>query len=464
MSVAVIGAGIAGLAAAHALAEAGEAVTVLERDAVPGGVVRTARAGGFLLEAGPESFLTTKPEALELCHALGLADRIVHLRPGLGVGVWARPGLIPLPAGIRLLPTRIGPLLRSPLFSAREKVRMAADLVLPRASGAGDETLGSLVRRRLGQAALDRLAAPLVAGIYAADPDSLSLEATFPHLLAAEREAGSLIRGLAARAPAPGPPPFATLADGLGTLIDGLVARIGPARIRTGTTAAALEATEGGYAVRLADGETVPAAAVVVAVAPHAAARLLAGLAPAAAEALESIPSVSTAVVSLGYRAAEIPPLEGSGFVVARDRPAAITGCTWSSSKWPGRAPEGHALLRAYLGSAVAPLDPGAADGTLVEAVRRDLEAAMDLRAEPVLTRVDRWPRAMPQYRPGHRARLAAIEAALERHPRIALAGSGYRGVGIPDCIAQGRAAAERVAAGPLPKMSYRPFTASRVS
>lgn len=445
MKVGVLGGGIAGLAATWALARGGHAVTLLERDPRVGGKIRTLTRAGFRFEAGPDSFLTTKPHALELCRALGLEDELVRAAPG-PTYVWSRGRLYRLPRGTRLLPTRLGPLLASDLLTPLEKARAAFDLFLPGGGGEGDESLASLVGRRMGRAVVDRIAAPLLAGIHAADPERLSVHATFPALRDAERSHGSLMRGLGAQAePAPSAPPFATLAGGLERLVERLVASLTGVDLRTDSEVTALIRHGSGWRIAAGGAPEIDAEAIVVAVPSWAAAPLLAPHAPRAAALLGAVEWVSTAVVTLGYHAGDAPPLAGHGFVVARDQPARITGCTWVSAKWPGRAPEGTVLLRAYLGHAGDPLELAASDEALAALARADLARAIGLAAEPILVDVARWPRAMPQLEVGHLARLEAAERELARLPRIALAGAGYRGSGIPDCVAQALRAADLV-------------------
>ena len=452
MRIAVVGGGITGLAAAYALR--GHDVTLLERDARLGGKILTERIDGFLLEAGPDSFLTTKPQAVALCRELGLADRLTGTNPGRTVYVLSRGRLHPLPDGLMLIaPTKVAPFLRSRLFSLREKARIAADLFLPPRAADRDESLAAFVRRRLGQAALDRIAAPLLAGIYAGESEQLSLRATFPQLLDLEKKYGSLIAGMLAqrRRTAVSPstdgrlPLFMTLDDGLDRLVDRLAASLQGVDVRTGTGVAALSRSASGYSLHLDTGDRVRADAVMLTTPAYVTADLLDALAPDAAALLRQIPYASTATISLGYRQQDLPPLDGHGFVVARGEGRRITACTWASTKWPARAPGGYGLLRAYVGSAGDPEVLEGSDDEIIQIVRGELAAAMGLQARPVLTRVVRWPRSMPQYTLGHLDRLAAIERALSRLPGIVLAGAGYRGIGLPDCIRQGRAAAARV-------------------
>ena len=457
MSVVVVGGGITGLVAARDLAAAGVPVTLVETGARLGGKILTERIDGFLVEAGPDSFLTTRPAAVELCRELGLGDRLVGTSEPRAVFIRHRGRLVPLPEGLALvLPTRLRPFLTTPLFSPREKLRMGLDLFLPRATLDGDDSVGAFLRRRLGNALVERLAGPLVGGIYGTDVDRLSLLAVMPQLRAAEHAHRSLL--LAGRA-GPGAPRgpnggsaaslFQSLAGGMGELVDALRAALErgsqPADVRTSTVVEALEPTGGGHLVRLSDGSTVQAEAVVLAAPAPAAARLLEASVPAAARALRTIPFGSSVAVTLGFPEDALPrPLRGHGFLVPPDEGLAISACTWSSAKWPGRAPEGFVLLRVSFRYPDAAL-LGATDETLIGMARTDLARSMGLRGEPSMTHVARWPHAMPRYTVGHLDRVRAARAALAATPGIALAGASYGGVGLPDCVAQGRAAAAQV-------------------
>lgn len=461
MNVVIVGGGITGLAAAHALvARAGDRpaqVTLVEAAPRWGGTVHTLRVDGFLVEAGPDAFLVHRPEALALCRDLGLGDRVVGVRPEHRRAYLVRRGrLVPLPEGLALaVPTRLWPLVTTPLLSWRGKARVALDLLIPPRRANGDESVAHFVRRRLGDEALRWLAGPLMAGIHAADPERLSLLATFPHLAELERRHGSLIRGaLASRRPAgarrrgPERSPFATLLGGLGELIDALVARLEAApacRLLLGRPAQAILREPAGYRVVLDGGESLPADAVIAATPAHVTARLVADMAPELARALEHIRYTSSAVVSLAFRRDELPPLPaGSGFLVPRDEGLTLTGCTWSSNKFPGRAPEGFVLWRAFAGGDGRPPLPGD-DGRLVELLVAELGALLGLRATPHLALVHRWSRARPLYDVGHLDLVARIEALCP--PGLLVAGSAYRGGGLPACIRAGTEAAGRALA-----------------
>ena len=460
--VVVVGGGIAGLAAAHRLTRLSPrvSVTLVEGSERLGGKIVTERVDGFVIEGGPDSFLSAKPRGVGLCRELGLEETLQGTTPRRRRAFVLRGSrLHDLPEGLTgLVPTRLGPMLRSPLVSPLGKARMALDYALPPRRGDDDEALGAFVRRRLGREVYDRLVEPLMAGIYAGDGERLSLAATFPQLRRGEREHGGLIRGvLAAKRAAttagsapPGRPGFLTPRGGLGELVDGLVARLrtGGVRILLGAPVASVGLTRPGgndrFTVELADGRALAADAVVVAAPAFAAAGMLAALdAPLAAE-LAAIPHASSAIVSLAFPREDIPhPLDGYGYVIPRVEGRPALACTWTSSKWGHRAPEGQVLMRVFLGRFGREEALGGTDDDLVTLARDELRNVLGIEAAPLLCRVHRWRYGMPQYVLGHPARLAAIERRLKALPGLALAGNAYRGVGIPDCIASGEAAAE---------------------
>jgi len=462
----VVGAGISGLAAAHRAVERAREqgrpleLTVLEGADRVGGTIQTEQRDGFLVEGGPDSFLSEKPWALALCQRIGLEERLVRTddRFRRTFVVWGGR-LHPLPEGFQLLaPTRLAPLLASRLFSWPGKLRMACDLVLPR-GGDPDESLGAFVRRRLGREALERVAQPLVAGIYTADPDELSLSATMPRFLEMERRERSVILALwraARKAPAQHAGTsgarwslFVTLARGMDELVQALAARLpaGAVRLKERVTEVARE--DGRWRIATAGGVAYEADALVLAPEAHQAARMLRYVDPALTHLLEGIPHASSATVSLAYRRADVwHPLDGFGFVVPHVERRPIIACTFSSVKYAGRAPEGHVLLRVFLGGALNEGVLQGDDATLVTTAREQIGPLLGITAEPELARVARHARAMPQYHVGHAARAAAIEQAVSRHPGLRLVGGAYRGVGIADCVRSGEEAAERLLEG----------------
>ncbi len=460
MRLVVVGGGIAGLAAAHRAVELARErgialeLTLLEARERLGGTIATERMGGFLVEAGPDSFLSEKPWALALCKRLGVEDRLTRTDDRFRkVYVWRAGRLHPLPDGFQLLaPTRLAPFLRSPLFSWPGKLRMALDLVLPR-GGADDESLGAFVRRRLGREALERVAQPLVAGIYTADPDDLSLAATLPRFLELEKRERSILLALwrAARtAPQPGTSGarwslFVTFKEGMEELVATLAARlpVGAALVKHPVTG--VERRGEAWRVDIDASGPMAADRVILATETHVAARLLRYVDPSLATLLGEIPYASSATISLGYRHADVPhALDGFGFVVPRVEGRALLACTFSSVKYPGRAPAGHVLLRCFVGGALDERILELDDASLARRARDELGQALGIKAEPVLTRLFRWPAAMPQYHVGHLARVETIERRLAGLPGLRLAGGAYRGVGIADCIRAGEDAAER--------------------
>ena len=460
MRLVVVGGGITGLAAAHhALELARERRIALELTLVEarerlGGTIATERAGGFLIEAGPDSFLSERPWALALCRRLGLEDRLARTDDRYRkVFVWHAGRLHPLPDGWELLaPTRLAPFLSSRLFSWPGTLRMAFDLVLPRGI-ADDESLGAFVRRRLGREALERVAQPLVAGIYTADPDDLSLTATMPRFAELEKQERSIILGLRRarrRARETGVSGarwslFVTLKEGMEDLVAALATRLQPGTVLLKQRVAGVERRGDRWRVATAEGADLDADRVIVATESHAAARMLRYVDPTLATLLAEIPYASSATVTLGYRRADVPhPLDGFGFVVPRTEKRALLACTFSSVKYAGRAPEGDVLLRAFVGGALNEAVLELDDAPLVMRARAELREALGITAAPALARVFRWPKAMPQYHVGHLARVETIERRAGALPGLDLAGGAYRGVGIADCVRSGEAAAER--------------------
>jgi oxygen-dependent protoporphyrinogen oxidase len=437
------------------------ALTLLEAGPRLGGVIGTERVGGFVLESGADSLISEKPWGLALAERLGLGPRLCgtddrHRR----TYVVHDRALHLLPEGFLLLaPTRIGPIVRSRLISWRGKARMALDLVLPRGAATADESLGRFVRRRLGREALERIAAPLVAGIYTADPDRLSLAATMPRFLALEREHRSLILGLRRaaaareRAAAAGPrwSLFVTLAGGMGELVDALAARLPAGAVHLGASVVALArgGAEAAWRVHLGHGGPggdMAADAVVLAGEAHRMGPVVKEVDADLARRLEAIPYAGSVAVALAYpRAAVGHALDGFGFIVPRAERRAALACTFASVKYPHRAPEGSVLLRVYLGGALGPAVLDRDDAALVALAHADVADLLGIQGPPVLSRVWRHPAAMPQYEVGHLDRVAEIEARVAAWPGLALAGAAYRGVGVADCVRSGEEAAARV-------------------
>ena len=447
MRVAVIGGGVAGLAAARRLEALAleAAVSLVERDVVLGGKIRTDRLDGFVVETAPDSFLSRKERGVGLCRELGLGDELIARRPEHR-GSFVRRGdeLHPLPEGLTgMIPTSLDALETTELLSAEGKVRFAAEADVPPSDGVEDESVAAFVSRRFGREAYDGLVEPLMTGIYGGDGEQLSLRATFPQLRAIEREHGSLLRGLTATSPGDAPP-FLSLRGGMDVLVDALRGGFERTEVLAGRGAERVTRDASGYRVGLSDDEALAVDGVVIATPAYVTAELLAELDPELAAIHADIPYASSVVVSLGYSRADVVPLDGYGYVIPRAEGGDVLACTWSSQKWEHRAPEECVLVRVYLGRFGGRDVTSDTDDELVAGARAEI-AFLGLSARPVLTCVHRWPLGMPQYVVGHPDRLERIDSALAAHSGLALAGAAYCGVGIPDCIASGEAAAESV-------------------
>lgn len=468
--IVIVGGGIAGLAAAYRLQQLlpQAALTLVESESRLGGKILTDRVDGFVVEGGPDTFLAYKPRGVGLCRELGLGDRLHGTNPDLRRTYVMRGGkLYELPEGLTgLIPSRFGPMARTRLISPWGKLRMAAEYLIPPRTDDGDESLASFVQRRLGRELYAHLIEPLMSGIYAGDGEELSLAATFPQLRQAELEHGSLVKSMlankrkAARPHVPTngnrPAPqsggsrsaFLTPAGGLAEIVEALTKAMPRVEMRLGTAVAQIRPAGAGYDVILASGDQLQADALILATPAYATAELVKAFEPEMAAPLRAIPYASTVTISVAYSLSQVPrPLDGYGYVIPRAEGRSILACTWTSTKFPHRAPEGFALIRAFIGRAGQDDVLEQSDAALLELVRQELHAVLAITAQPLFYRIYRWPQAMPQYTVGHLERLARIEARLAVRPGLHLAGNAYRGIGIPDCIASGETAAEQVAA-----------------
>jgi protoporphyrinogen/coproporphyrinogen III oxidase len=455
--IAIVGGGIAGLSTAWYLQQRGLSYTLLEQSDRWGGKLLTERPDGFVVEGGPDSFITQKPWGVQLARELGLGERLLGTNDAARkVYVLHKGRPTPLPDGVLLIvPTKFKPFVLSGLISPLGKLRMGLDLLIPARRDEQDETLADFVTRRLGREALDKIAEPLLSGIYNAEADKQSLLATFPRFRQLEREHGSLTRGILASRrsrqaePQPAtngkaPSMFTSFVGGVDELVQALCAQLtGDLRLHCPVTALRW-LDQGGYALELADGSTLQADAVILATPAFVAADLLAELAPAAAAGLAGIRYVGTGTISLAYRRSDLPAqLPGFGVVIPASERRPINAVTVSSVKFDGRAPEGTVLLRAFFGGSRSPQSMALDDEALLRTVRDELRSLLGIDAEPLLHRIYRWPRSNPQYDVGHLERVAAIEAALPAG--LYVTGSPYRGVGIPDCVKQAQDAAAAV-------------------
>lgn len=446
IDVAIVGGGIAGLAAAWELQKRGVAARVLESAPRPGGVILTERFHGWTIDAGPDSILVQKPAAVSLCREIGIAERLHPTLEPRTAFVLRDGRLHPLIEGSALgFPVRLPALATSSLVSVAGKLRMAMEFAVPRRSSNDDESVASFTRRRFGAEAVDYIAEPLLAGIHAGDVDRLSVAALFPRLLDVERTHGSVIRGFRALRVAPSSQgAFVSLRGGTMELVESLAAVLRPGVLRVSSRASELRRV-GGYLVETSSG-VVQARAVILAVPAYVAAGLLRSIDTSLAGLCETIPYASTATVVFGYRREQVDhPLRGAGFVVPRTEGSSLLACTWVTSKWPGRAPAGHVQLRAFLGGGRDPRRLERSDDELIDAAREALEDILHISGDPVFPpRLYRWTRQSPQYEVGHLQRVAAIEQRLSAVPGLFVTGSGFRAIGIPDCVQDGRNQAAR--------------------
>lgn len=472
-TVVIVGGGIAGLSTAYYLQKQAREQALplrfllLEKEERTGGKIMTVTTDSYIIETGPDSFLARKKAALELCREFGLEGELVGTNPLAKKTYIVHKGKLErIPPGTNMgIPTQFTPFASTRLISPLGKARALLDLILPRSRGTDDQSLGHFIARRLGTEVLDAIVEPILAGIYAGDARQLSLRATFPQFETMERQYRSLILGILAQKKAmnPAPPPaaeeqglpksmFLTLKSGLSTLAAKTAEALESASVRTGVKATQVEkrTEESGtyYYVHLDPGEPVKADAVVLATPAFAAAALVPQESQTA-RYLRQIPYVSVATVILAYPQEAFPhPLDGSGFVVPRKEGRAVTACTWISSKWSHTAPPGQVLLRCYVGRAGMEAIVDRSDDEILAHVRHDLAELVGLMQKPTYSLVTRWHQAMPQYTVGHLERLQEIEAERKaRWPGLFLAGAGYRGLGVPDCILDGRKTAEQVVA-----------------
>jgi oxygen-dependent protoporphyrinogen oxidase len=448
--VVVLGGGISGLAAAWFVRREGMErnrpleVTLFEATARLGGNIRTERQDGFVMDAGPDSFVATKRHAAALCAELGLASSLIGTIPeNRRVYVVRRGVLHPMPEGLLLgIPAQLVPIARSRALSWRGKFRALADLayVARRSPPADDVSIADYFGPRFGDEILDGLIEPILGGVYAGDPRKLSLRATFPQMLDIQARAGSLILGaraqLAARKAAPTASVFESLRGGMGELVDALTGALSDAKLRCGVAVTAIERAGARWIVRTSEGAATTADRVIVAVPARAAGRLLSPLDGPVGEDLDAVPYASTATVFFAFRHEQVAhPLDASGFVVPRSEGRRLVAATFVSSKWQGRAPDGYVLVRTFLGGARDESALQWDDNDLARAAEAELTSLLGVEGQPCLSRVFRHDKASPQPVVGHTARMRRVSERMKDVPGLFLIGNAYDGVGIPDCV-----------------------------
>ncbi len=464
--ITIVGAGITGLSAAYTLAQLTPtanqplAITLIESENRLGGKIVTDKEGELIIEGGPDCFLRQKPWATSLCQQLGIANEIIgtndHLRK---VYVLDKGRLKNLPDGVMLIvPTRFMPFITSSLISFPGKIRMGLDLVIPKISSDDDESVGSFVRRRLGNEALEKIAEPLMSGIHVSDPEIQSLLATFPRFRNIEKKYGSLIKGMLAERtasmkhmkPQNDTVPntlFLSLRDGMESLIKTLETSLNTIEIIRGNPVTKMEPLEdGGYSLEMKDGTRVETEILILSIPSNQAAPLLAPLDASLATELNRIRYVSTATISLAFKKSDIQkPFSGFGFVIPRKENRDISACTWTSIKFSHRSSQDILLIRCFIGGPGKEEQIDFSDERIYRIARKELRDILSLSAEPVFQRIYRWPKANPQYDVGHLKLVERIFGLASKHPGLFLTGSSYEGVGIPDCINQGQKTAHRV-------------------
>jgi oxygen-dependent protoporphyrinogen oxidase len=450
--VVILGGGITGLSAAYELTQRAQRdrrkldIVVLESSPRIGGKVKTEVKDGAVFELGPDSFITAKPDALQLVRELGLSGELLRTNPSQKtIYVLSKGRLEPLPEGMTLLPSKVLPFLTTNLLSWKAKLRLAMEPFIKPAFGELDESLGAFVRRRLGDEVLENIAAPMLAGIYAGDPEQMSLQSTFPQLKEMDAKGGifKAMRAAKKRPPSDDISMFMTLRGGLSRLVETLALRLPAGAVRTGVTVTGLRRRGSQWEVQTA-GEVFTADTVISALPANALAQAAGDLDFELASVLREIPFVSTATVSFLYDSEGFPDsLDGFGFIVPKGENKAISAATYTSTKFPERVPAGQVMIRCFLGGAGREAATEPDDAAVARAGRKELSDILRLGdRHPKVTRCQRWLKANPQYNLGHGLRLRRIKSCLQGHPGLFLAGCSYEGVGLPDCIRSGREAA----------------------
>lgn len=456
-TIVIVGGGVTGLSAAYTLSKQMKAtgskarVIVVEKGKVLGGKTLTEVVDGMVIEHGPDSYIAHKPWFGQLVKELGLTA--VGTNPTVkSTFIYHKGRLERLPVGMQIMiPTEVGPFVSTRLISPMGKLRAAMEPLIPLKKTDDDESIGSFVSRRFGREVLENIAGPLMGGIHGGDWENVSMKSTFPTFVKMEKEQGSLLMaGFKNKANKPKGPTgsaFQTVSTGLQSAVDAMIRASTGVEYRTSTEVTQLApAGNGGYTVKLSDGETIHADAVVLGVPAYVASALMRDFRSDVTTELDQIPYGNSCVVALGYHKKDVNhPFDASGFLVPMSEPTDISASTWVSTKWPHSAPDDKVLVRCFVGRGDGKDWTKESDEVLVDTCMKNLEKVMGLKAKPYLTRCFRWPKSMAQYRVGHLARMDKVDELMKQAPGLYLAGAAYRGVGLPDCVREGNQAAERV-------------------
>ncbi len=466
--VVIIGAGISGLSTAYFLkVDSAEDldITIIEKKSTLGGNINTQKFDGYLVEGGPDSFLSEKPWAMALCKRIGLTEELLPTNAEhQKTYIYSKKKLHPMPEGlILMIPTKVMPLAYSSLLSLRGKIRMGLELFIPRRRSTSDESFGHFVKRRLGREALNKIAEPFIAGVHGGDPDKMSIKASFPKFVQMEEEHGSLIKGMIKRMASfkkmsegrresdkdgvkIRTTMFMSLRGGMSTMVDTLLTKIKDVEIKTETTVTDIAISNNGYTISLEGEDSISADSVVICTPAYSASTIFRSLNRALHEKLLTIPYTSTSTISMSFKRSQIKnSIDGFGFVVPKSEGKRIIGSTWSSIKWEGRAPDDELLLRCFVGGALHEDLLEGTDEEVMTMVLEDLKSIMDIEGEPVMRRMFRYKKAMPQYTIGHTERVEGIEHELHSYSGLFVTGSAYHGIGISDTVREAEDTAKKV-------------------
>jgi protoporphyrinogen/coproporphyrinogen III oxidase len=457
-NVVIIGGGVTGLSTAFYLQKMVEKEELnitfqLVEASQLGGKISTLYKDGFIIERGPDSFLERKVSATQFVKDVGLGDKLINNATGTAC-VLVNNELYPIPEGsVMGIPTKLTPFITTGLFTYSGKLRAAADLVIPKKGESGDQSLGHFFRRRLGNEVVENLIEPLLSGIYAGDIDKLSLQSTFPQFHEVENKYRSLILGMKKVTPKQKEPLqkkkgiFQTVTTGLSSLVEAIKNQLPKESILVGNKVTQIKKNNDIYKVILENGQSLEADFIVITT-PHQVTSTL--LQPyGILDEFENVPSTSVATVALAYPLEALSNLmDGTGFVVARNSPYTITACTWTHKKWPHTVPKGKALIRCYVGKASDEDIVFKSDDEIIQAVQSDLQTILGINEEPDFIEITRWKQSMPQYHVGHQARVKKMKEEVARQlPNVYVVGSSFEGIGLPDCINQGKKVVEEITA-----------------